>query len=793
MKQDLLQRYFGFKEFRSGQERAVRHILAGHNTLVIMPTGAGKSLIYQYSALALAERRKCRVAEAAGQLGQSVSLTLVLSPLLALMKDQVDNLHARGIAATYINSTLSGAEQRQRSSAMLQGHYDLVYVTPERLRQSSFVEALKNVEINLLVIDEAHCISSWGHDFRPDYRRIAGARKELGEPLTVALTATATTLVQDDIIQILGIPAAQRVVTGFNRPNLSFEVFYASGARAKLQELALLLQEQFAVTSARPVQRGTVHGSAGACIVYVATRKETEEVATFIGQNLQLPCACYHAGMAVSQREQIQDDFSAGKLGIVVATNAFGMGIDRADVRLVLHYSLPATLEAYYQEAGRAGRDGRPARAVLLYSPQDRSLQNFFICQNSIDANNLYTLYQHLQEYAIDQKPESIREAVSLVCRLQDLSQRLGWNAQKLRLALSHLEKAGILRHAELAMSGIEDGTLHLQLSPWHEARAAASIQQLEKYKSHRKSQLEQMTHYAQTDSCRRQILLAYFSDHSGNVELSASVCCDYCFRQGLRHNYDASEALAEPNLLSQLNRPQRAALIVLDSIRQLEVAGISVGRRRIAQLLSGSASQKMTENLRQQRYYGRLAAIAQKQIEGAIDELLRGGYLQYQSRESSEFTVIVLSEEGEKALKQRRIIELKSFRKVVHDTKASHSTMVRSNSRLHNGRSTTALTLELLEQGVSIGQVAKERGLSRQTVSSHVGSLIEQGKLNVDDYVDLEHRQIVEKLLQQLPDNGRSGLQRLRPIKELLPPKISYDDLKFVLGAWKRIHGAKH
>ncbi|MEM9424739.1 MAG: ATP-dependent DNA helicase RecQ, partial [Spirochaetota bacterium] len=496
----LLQKYFGFGSFRSGQKEAVQHILDGWNSLVIMPTGAGKSLIYQYAALALRERTQ-----------DSRALTLVISPLIALMKDQVDSLLSHGISATYINSTLSAAEQHRRSNDMLEGRYSLVYVAPERLRQSSFLEALKSMAIQLLVIDEAHCISSWGHDFRPDYRRIAQVRKGLGEPLTVALTATATKLVQDDIVGLLDMPDARRVVTGFNRPNLSFEVLYASGAQAKLQELSHLLRENISsslLNSLGTVSPASGGAGSGACIIYTATRKEAENVASFVGQNQPLPCAYYHAGMGASQRERIQNAWSSGALPIVVATNAFGMGIDRHDVRLVVHYNLPGTLEAYYQEAGRAGRDGKPSRAVLLYSPQDRSLQDFFIRQNSITSAELYHLYQHLQGLP--------KAGEGLSCHPQELSRAMGWDAQKLRLALAHLEGAGILQNAGFALA--EEGALRLVLSRWEEQKARASTQQIEAYTEHRKRQLEQMSDYAQAESCRRKILLSYFSDRSAAV-----------------------------------------------------------------------------------------------------------------------------------------------------------------------------------------------------------------------------------------------------------------------------------
>ncbi len=759
----LLQKYFGFSSFRRGQKEAVQHILQGSNTLVIMPTGAGKSLIYQYSALALAERSK-----------DIVAVTLVISPLIALMKDQVDNLRRHEISATYINSTLSVAEQRQRSNQMLQGLYSLVYVAPERLRQSSFIEALKNIVLHLFVIDEAHCISSWGHDFRPDYRRIAGVRKELGQPLTIALTATATSLVQNDIVELLGIQEAPRVVTGFNRPNLSFEVFHTSGTHSKLQEIAFLLQEQSEKEKSQLV--------GGACIIYVATRKEAEEVASFIGQKLSLPCAYYHAGLAGQRREQIQNAFSNGNLPIVIATNAFGMGIDRKDVRLVIHYNIPGTLEAYYQEAGRAGRDGLPSRAILLYSVQDRSLQEFFIRQNSFTLQQLHQLYQCLQNL-----PQT---EGSRIVGLLNLGKLLGWEQQKLRLGLSYLEKAGILENTGFAIT--EEIALRLTplaLGNWDEKAARVSTRQIEEYSQHRKNQLEQMGYYAQAESCRRQILLSYFSDPSDMVDLSANRCCDYCYRKVLQQKKN----LGEVNSLAELSRIQRAALIVLDSVRLLSKKGFNAGRQRIAQMLSGSQSQKMTENFQNQRYYGRLKEIGQKQIEMAIDELLQKGYLRQRFLKSSFNAVISastgfvieLGEQGNQALQLREAICLRSFEKLSNGKLSKSLSKIGANKK-EVRLSTTSETLDFLQQGMTLEKIAEVRGLSPRTISTHISSLIEQGFLQLEDYVNPDVRQTVEKCLKQLVDSGEA-IDHLRPIKDQLPPEISYDELKFVLGAWKR------
>ncbi len=384
-----LERYYHYPAFRPGQLAALHHVLAGRDTLVVMPTGSGKSLIYQLAALV------------------RPGTALVISPLVALMKDQADSLTRRGIAATYINSTLTVSEQSLRLNALAANQYKIVLVAPERLRSAAFRQALNQVPLSLLAIDEAHCLSQWGHDFRPDYLFIAQARRELQDafrtephpPITLALTATATVRVQADIIKLLGLDDAERIVTGFNRPNLYLEVLNAPDVKTKLA-----LTKQY------------LSNIEGAGIIYTGTRRDTEEVADFVRQVGQLDAAPYHAGLDNETRHAVQDAFLAGDTPIVVATNAFGMGIDRPDVRFVLHYTMPGTLEAYYQEAGRAGRDGLPARATLIYSPKDSALHESFIVNDSPTENNLRDLHQYLQK-----NPRTSLEAIEQALDLREV------------------------------------------------------------------------------------------------------------------------------------------------------------------------------------------------------------------------------------------------------------------------------------------------------------------------------------------------------------------------------------
>ena len=335
---------FGLTSFRPGQREVIQAVLEGHDCLCIMPTGGGKSLCFQLPSL------------------MRPGVTLVVSPLIALMKDQVDALTRLGVRAGYINSALSAAEQAERLRELETGQLDLLYVAPERFRSPRFLEVVRRIGVQLLAVDEAHCISEWGHDFRHDYARLGLFRQRLGNPQTMALTATATHDVRADVIVQLQLREPRTFVAGFARPNLHYESQVCAGLLDKRAALEQLLQEV-----------------PGCGIIYAATRKACEQVAEELRTSQRRQVAVYHAGMQMDDRRTVQERFMAGEVQIVVATNAFGMGIDKADVRFVVHYHIPGSLEAYYQEAGRAGRDGLVSRCLLLFAHADRYIQEFFI------------------------------------------------------------------------------------------------------------------------------------------------------------------------------------------------------------------------------------------------------------------------------------------------------------------------------------------------------------------------------------------------------------------------------
>ena len=383
--EQILADVFGHEQFRNHQAEVVQEILQGNHCLVIMPTGMGKSLCYQIPALVLASRHS---SDRDHNRDHRAPLTLVLSPLIALMKDQVDGLLDRKIDATFINSSLQRHERLQRYTNIGEGLYDILYVTPERFRKDDFREVLSKRDIVLLAVDEAHCISEWGHDFRPDYTRVGELRQMLGSPTTIALTATATPDVQADIVRQLNLGEDQvrHFHAGIDRPNLSLDVVPTWDNDAK--------RDQIVAT------RKNIDGSG---IVYFTLIRTLTEFSESLWEQ-KIPHLVYHGDLPRDRRRQIQDSFMNEDGHLVLATNAFGMGVDKSDIRYVLHADLPGSLESYYQEIGRAGRDGLPSKCLLMYDERDLATQMEFIQWSNPDAE-----YYERVWYLLKNEPEQIR------------------------------------------------------------------------------------------------------------------------------------------------------------------------------------------------------------------------------------------------------------------------------------------------------------------------------------------------------------------------------------------------
>ncbi len=405
---ELLKIHFGYESFRPGQERAIDNILHHKNTVVVLPTGGGKSLIYQLPALILE------------------GATIVISPLIALMKDQVDSLERVGIPATFINSSITPAETDKRLERIKSGFYKIVYIAPERFYNQVFMTELRKIKVSLFAIDEAHCISQWGHDFRPSYIRLKDAIKFVGSPVVVALTATATPEVRDDIVKQLALQDSELVITGFARPNLQFAVMPATNGQ-KIESIINLL---------------TTNQELGSGIIYVGTRNKADELVEALTDH-DIKAVVYHAGMDNESRNWVQEKFMKGEAQVVVATNAFGLGINKKDIRFVIHHDLPGTIEAYYQEAGRAGRDGKPSFCLLFYHQQDRYLREFFIKGDNPDPNMIIEIY----DFLVRRAGLEIETSASILITYAEIGQNLSDSVPEMAIgtALKILEKEGYI------------------------------------------------------------------------------------------------------------------------------------------------------------------------------------------------------------------------------------------------------------------------------------------------------------------------------------------------------------
>ncbi|MDF1712169.1 MAG: ATP-dependent DNA helicase [Akkermansiaceae bacterium] len=589
---EKLQEVFGFEDFLDGQEVVIGEILLGRDGSVVMPTGGGKSLCYQLPAL-------CRE-----------GVTLVVSPLIALMKDQVDALEERGVAVTLINSTLTWNEQKERLDGMKNGAYQLVYIAPERFRAGSFMNALRDVKIEMVAIDEAHCLSQWGHDFRPDYMRLGKALEDLGRPQCVALTATATPIVRDDIRGVLKLREPFESISGFERPNLSFTITPVEKVAQKYGRLKKVLAEN---------KTG---------IVYCATRKKVEEVAETI-HSWGLNCIAYHGGMSDKEREETQNAFISRKADIAVATNAFGMGIDRSDVRFVVHFEIPGSVEAYYQEAGRAGRDGEASVCELLFNYADTRTQEFFIDGVNPGAGMIRDVYQFFLNDA-DENYENHRT-------LDEVKDAIGAkNGMAVGAALGALMRGRWLERFDVP--GMRAKGTRLLRPDVLTRDLTLDEAALEEKERRDREKLEKMVQLCYANTCRQQWVLEYFG------EVDAPVCgsCDVCRGEenSERRAPTDEEDLIVRKFLSGVARMSRRTATGWEGI---------FGRGRIVQMLVGSKSQEVLRvRLHELKTYGLLKKEGTAYLNALARSLNNGGLIVTQM---GEYPLVTLTPRGEQVM----------------------------------------------------------------------------------------------------------------------------------------------
>jgi ATP-dependent DNA helicase RecQ len=566
-----LHELFGFEGFRPGQLEAVEAALARRDVLVVMPTGSGKSLCYQLPAL------------------MRTDLTLVVSPLVSLMQDQVEAVErvAPGRVAL-VNAQQDAAANRRAVQRAVAGSARLLYVAPERFSSPGFLERIREARIGLFVVDEAHCVSQWGHDFRPDYFRLADAARWLGAGAIMASTATATPQVASDVVARLGLRDPVRVSTGFDRPNLSFAVARCATKEAVHRGIGAALAEPGALPA----------------IVYAGTRAESDRLAARLGRELGVEAIPYHAGLPRDARAEAQRRFMSGEAPVVVATNAFGMGVDKADVRTVCHESVPSSLEAYYQEAGRAGRDGKPARCLLFATGRDKGLHVFFIERSAVEEDALKAAARAIVAAAGEARYDLPVTA-------------LGEDEENVRAIVGHLARAGVVQPSPSP----PDRVMGRLAGAWDGRALALARSSAQEGTRVRWRQYRSVWAWVEGDACRREGILRHFGDRSEPTALGP--CCDVC---------DPSLRPAPPP--ARAERPRQAVLADAGGLDEaiLDVVAAAdppVGRTRAVEILRGGRSQVVRkysyDGLPQYGVYGHLAGPA---VLERVDALLAAGAL---------------------------------------------------------------------------------------------------------------------------------------------------------------------
>lgn len=692
---DLLQNYYGYPSFRTGQADIIKDLLQGKDTLAIMPTGAGKSICYQIPALLLP------------------GLTLVVSPLISLMKDQVDALRSIGIPAAFINSSLTPQEMRACITQAQRGEVKILYVAPERLESEQFVQTAAALPLSLLAVDEAHCVSQWGHDFRPSYRAIASFARRLSErPVIGAFTATATREVQDDIVQLLSLDRPAVYVTGFDRENLAFTVMRG------IDKQNFVLQ----YVAAHKNDAG---------IIYAATRKEVDALHNLL-QNRGFSAGKYHAGLSDLERTKNQDAFLYDEIPVIIATNAFGMGIDKSNVRYVLHYNMPKNMEAYYQEAGRAGRDGQPGECILLFSPQDPLLQKYLIEHTSLsperkthEFNRLQTMvdYCHtprcLRKYILNYFGESdARDNCNNCsnCTNDDELADITVEAQKIFSCIARMkERFGAGLVADVLRGSKNKKIFEFQLS------GLSTYGILDKYSAREIKELISLL--------AAEGYLHFTESQYPVVKLSPRAWAVLKNEEKVWRKIQKQPLPQTDNTLFNLLRDVRRQIALREEVPPYII-------------FSDSTLKDMSEN-----YPADAGAL--RKIKGVGDLKLE--------RYGQEFL---------------RVINL-----YITEHNIKPSFMPSDKTTAPAELPSHIVTLRMFENGKSLETIAAERELKPVTVQDHlVRCSLEGHEVNWDRLISPRHEQLILARIKEL------GAARLKPLKDALPEEIEYATIKAVI-----------
>jgi ATP-dependent DNA helicase RecQ len=707
---NLLKIHFGYDKLRPGQERAIDCVLNKKSTLVIMPTGGGKSLCYQLPALVLE------------------GVTIVISPLIALMKDQVDSLDKVGIPATFINSSISLPESYDRLQKVKNGFYKLLYIAPERFYNQEFMSALQEIKVSLFAIDEAHCISHWGHDFRPSYMKLKNAIANIGNPPVIALTATATPEVKEDIIKQLDMKNPEIVITGFARPNLQF----GAAKAADSQKFEII---KSAILSS-PDDPG---------IVYVGTRNKADSLLQYLLEN-DIQAVSYHAGMEAEDRKWVQDNFMSGKAKVVIATNAFGLGINKTNIKFVIHHDMPGTVEAYYQEAGRAGRDGRPSFCLLLYHPSDRYLREFFIQGDNPSPENILEIYNALLSYDSDK----------ILITYAEIRKMLPSDVPEMAIgtAVKILEREGYVARAneKSANAYLKLLSTFATVQNALGTRAKNSIRLFEKLYNRFKDELE--------------------TGWEINLEEVANIIGEK--KDSLAR---LVRRLADGNLIEYKPPFKGTEINILQRVApeevKLDFTALKEKAKHAYQKLDQIEDYVYHPGCRQEyilRYFGDGNA----QVCGKCDNCLTGNGYNRKHEAPDRSTSHSNPKYTSPRLRHPSPSQERGKNKEDEDFIVSDKFL---DNDLISTKLTQLETFELYKKGMKVDDIAQTRNLKPGTIVEHFCWLIKKGmEIKIDDFVEPKKQKKIIAAAREL------GMDKIAPIKDSLGDEINYDEIRLTL-----------